>query len=167
MFPVPIKPLNRIEIELREHGLQQSLDLLGQYSQTWAPGSKPQKDTSNDFQRSQGIRAKFSIGTKYTEYCIHYNYFCFKIISTGHLNQAMNELGGNAHRAFYAIKKLILIEIPIKMCLKRFECVIASILLFGSEVWGPLAKQDFTQGDKHPFQTLHAGFCKIILHVQK
>ena len=34
-------------------------------------------------------------------------------------------------------------------------------------MWGPLAKQDFTQWDKHPIETLHAEFCKILLHVQR
>ena len=32
---------------------------------------------------------------------------------------------------------------------------------------GPLAKQDFIKWDKHPIETLHAEFCKIILHVQR
>ena len=57
------------------HGLQQSLDLLEQYCQTWA-----NKYKNNDFpekiqrrSRSQGIRPKFSIGRKYIEYCTHYN----------------------------------------------------------------------------------------------
>ena len=55
----------------------------------------------------------------------------------------MNELREKACRAFYAIKKLIQIEIAIKMWLKLIECVIEPVALYGSEVWGPLAKQDF------------------------
>ena len=67
----------------------------------------------------------------------------------------MNELREKARRAFYAIKKLIQIEIPIKIWLKLIEYVIEPIALYGSEVWGPLTKQDFIKWDKHPIETLH------------
>ena len=53
------------------------------------------------------------------------------------------------------------------MCLKLIECVIEPISLYGSEVWGPLAKQDFIKWDKHPSETLHAEFCKSILPDQR
>ena len=76
----------------------------------------------------------------------------------------MNELREKAHRAFYTIKQLI--QIPITIWLKLIECVIEPIALHGSEVWS-LAKQDFTKWDKHPIETLHAEFCKILLHVQR
>ena len=47
------------------------------------------------------------------------------------------------------------------------EIEIEPIALYASEVWGALAKQDFTKWDKHPIKTLHAEFCKILLHVQR
>jgi hypothetical protein len=53
------------------HGLQQSLDLLEQYCQTLALAINPKNTKILIFQRrsrSQGIRPKFSIGTKYIEY---------------------------------------------------------------------------------------------------
>ena len=52
----------------------------------------------------------------------------------------MNELREKARRAFYTIKKLIQIEIPIKIWLKLIEYVIEPIALYGSEVWDPLAR---------------------------
>ena len=55
----------------------------------------------------------------------------------------MNELREKALRTFYAIKTQIQIEIPITIWLKRIDYVIEPIALYGSEVWGPLAKQDF------------------------
>ena len=58
----------------------------------------------------------------------------------------MNEQRENA---FYAIKKQIQIEIPIKIWLKLIECVIEPIALYGSKVWGQLAKRDFIKWDKH------------------
>ena len=53
------------------------------------------------------------------------------------------------------------------MWLKLIECVHEPIAFYGSEVWGPLAKQDFTLRDKPPNETLHAEFCKSLLHVQR
>jgi hypothetical protein len=139
------------------HCLQQNLDLLEQYCQTWALRS-----------RSKGIRPKFSIGTKYLEYSTHYNYLGLKISSTEHLNEAVNELREKARRAFYGINILKnQIEIPINIWLKLIECAIEPISLHGSKVWGLLAKKDFTKWDTHPIETLHAEFCKNFLHVQR
>jgi hypothetical protein len=76
------------------HGLQRSLDLLEQYCQTWALVVNPKNTEILIFQRrsrSQGIRPKFSIGTKYR--VLHtLQLLRFKISSTGHLNEAVNEL---------------------------------------------------------------------------
>ena len=133
------------------HGLQQSLDLLEQYCQTWALAVDPKNTKIMIFQRryrSQGINPLFSIGTKYIEYRTHFSYLGLKISSTGHLNDAVNELREKARSAFYTIKKQIEIEIPIKIWLKLIECVIEPIALYHSKV--PLAKQDFTKWDKYP-----------------
>uniref|UniRef100_A0A0E9XK31 Uncharacterized protein n=1 Tax=Anguilla anguilla TaxID=7936 RepID=A0A0E9XK31_ANGAN len=108
----------------------------------------------------------FSIGTKHVEYCTHCTYLGFKLSSTGHFNEAVHELRGKARQAFLTIKN-IQTEIPIQIWLKLIECVIELIALYGSEVWGPLTKQDFTQWDKYHTETLHEEFCKILLHVQR
>ena len=52
------------------------------------------------------------------------------------------------------------IQISIKIRLKLIECVIEPIALYGKEVWGPLAKQDFT------IETLHAEHM-VLLHAQR
>ena len=151
-------------------GLQQSLDLLEHYCQTWALTVNPTKTKIMIFQkrsRSQDILPKFSIGRKHVEHCTHYTYLGIKLSSTGHFKEAIHELREKARRAFYAIKRNIQTEIPIRIWLKLIECVIEPITLYGSEVWGPLAKQDFTQWDKHPIETLHAELCKMLLHVQR
>ncbi len=79
----------------------------------------------------------------------------------------MNELKEKVRRAFYAIKKSIQIEIPIRIWLKIFQSVIEPIALYGSEVWGPLLNHEFEKWDKNPIETLHAEFCKSILRVQR
>uniref|UniRef100_A0A671W6R3 ribonuclease H n=1 Tax=Sparus aurata TaxID=8175 RepID=A0A671W6R3_SPAAU len=151
-------------------GLQQSLDLLEHYCQTWALTVNPKKTKIMIFQKrskTQDIQPKFKIGTQQVEYCTNYTYLGIKLNSTGHFNDAVHELRDKAHRAFYAIKKHIQTEIPTRIWLKLIECVIEPIALYGSEVWGPLTNHDFTQWDKHPIETLHAELCKILLHVQR
>ena len=80
---------------------------------------------------------------------------------------AVNELRDKARRAFYAIKRNIKIEIPIRIWLKMFQSVIEPIALYGSEVWGPISINEFTKWDKHPIEILHAEFCKTVLQVQR
>ena len=57
--------------------------------------------------------------------------------------------------------------IPILIWLKIFKSVIQPIALYGSEVWGPLANQEFSNWDKHQIGILHTEFCKFILKVQR
>ncbi len=68
----------------------------------------------------------------------------------------MNELKEKARRAFYAIKKSIQIEVPIRIWLKIFQSVIEPIALYGSEVWGPLLNHEFEKWDKSTIEALHA-----------
>ena len=60
----------------------------------------------------------------------------------------MNEVIEEARRVFYAIKRGIQFDIPIKIWLKIFKIVIEPIVLYGIEVWGPLAKPDFSKWGK-------------------
>jgi hypothetical protein len=79
----------------------------------------------------------------------------------------VNDLRDKARRAFYAIKRNINFNKPIRIWLKIYESVIEPIALYGCEVWGPLTNQDFTKWDKHQIETLHEEFCKNILRVQR
>ncbi len=155
-----------------KHGLQQNLDLLEQYCQTWALTVNLKKTNIMIFQkrsRSQGTQHIFTLGTNQITHTSHYNYLGLKITSTGNFNHAVNELRDKARRAFYAIKRQCPIEIPIRIWLKIVESVIEPIALYGSEVWGPLTNpsQDLTKWEKHPIETLHAELCKNILHVHR
>ena len=152
-----------------QQGLQQNLDLLQQYCQTWALAVNMTKTKIMIFQkrsRSQGTKHKFLLGTSFIEHSSNYNYLGLKISSTGNLKNAVNELREKACRAFYAIKQQIAVELPIRIWLKLFEAIIEPIALYGSEVWGPL-NQEFGKWDKHPIETLHAEFCKHILKLHR
>ena len=61
------------------------------------------------------IIPKFSIGAKFIDYYKHYNCLGLTRSSTGHLNEAVNELREKAKN--------------------KFKCVIEPIALYASEVW--------------------------------
>ncbi|KAI4889447.1 hypothetical protein NFI96_002246 [Prochilodus magdalenae] len=119
-----------------ERGLQQSLDLLEQYCQTWALAVNLKKTKTIIFQkrsRSQGNTANFTLGTHKLDTCKEFSYLGLKISSTGNFNPAVNELREKARRAFYAIKRQIHIQIPVQIWLKIFQSVIEPILLYGPQ----------------------------------
>lgn len=60
------------------------------------------------------------------------------------------------------IREHIIIEIRLKI----FDKVIQPIALNGSEVW-VISHQSYTSWDKHPTKSLHAEFCRYILHVHR
>ena len=153
-----------------EQGLQQNLDLLEQYCQTWALAVNLNKTKIMIFEkrsRSQVQKHNFTIGPHSIEHTNNYRYLGLIINSNGKFNLAVNDLREKARRAFYAIKRQIPVEIPIRIWLKLFESVIEPIALYGSEVWGPLTNQEFNKWEKHPIETLHAEFCKSILKVHR
>ncbi len=92
-----------------EEGLQQNLDILHKFCQTWALSINTNKTKILTFQkrpRLQGKRHSFTIGTTKIEHATNYTYLGLKISATGKLNLAVNELKEKARRAFYAIKKI-------------------------------------------------------------
>ena len=108
---------------------------------------------------------KFHIDSIALEHTKNYTYLGLNISATGNFHKAVNDLRDKARRDFYAIKRNIHFNIPIRIWL--LESVIEPIALYCCEVWGPLTNQDFTKWDKHQIETLHAEFCKNILCVQR
>jgi hypothetical protein len=99
--------------------------------------------------RSQGIRPKFSIGTKYIEYWTHYKYLGEKISSTGYLNERESTpLTNSSWNTYSNVAK------TNRIC-HWTNCTLRQ----------QGTKQDFIKWDKHPIETLYAEFC--ILHVQR
>uniref|UniRef100_A0A9J8AFQ2 ribonuclease H n=1 Tax=Cyprinus carpio carpio TaxID=630221 RepID=A0A9J8AFQ2_CYPCA len=153
-----------------KEGLQDGLDLLEDYCQTWALTVNLQKTKVMIFQkrsRPQGLTHTFTLSHRTIETTKTYTYLGLKITPTGNFTLAVNELKEKAQRAFYAIKRSIKIDIPIQIWLKLFKSVIEPIVLYGSEVWGPSIKFDFLNWEKHPIENMHLDFCKRILKVQR
>ncbi len=151
-----------------EEGLQDSLNLLEDFCQSWALTVNLQKTRVMMFQkrsRSQGPTHTFTLAHRTIETTNTYTYLGLKITPTGSFTLAVNELKEKAQRAFNAIKRSIQIDIPI--WLKLFKAVIEPIALYSSEVWGPSIKFDFLNWEKHPIEILHLDFCERILKVQR
>ncbi len=140
-------------LSLTEEGLQDSLNLLEDFCQSWALTVNLQKTRVMMFQkrsRSQGPTHTFTLAHRTIETTKTYTYLGLKITPTGNFTLAVNELKEKAQRAFYAIKRSIKIDIPIQIWLKLFKAVIEPIALYGSEVWGPSIKFDFLNWKKTP-----------------
>ncbi|MEE6528254.1 hypothetical protein FKM82_030350 [Ascaphus truei] len=56
---------------------------------------------------------------------------------------------------------------PIRIWEKIFNSIITPILLYGSEVWGPVTYPDSTKWDTSPTEILHLEFCKHLLQVHR
>ena len=54
-----------------------------------------------------------------------------------------------------------------RCAVKILNLIIKPIILYGSEIWGPLTNQTFPQWEQHPVEALHAELCKIILGVHR
>ena len=70
----------------------------------------------------------------------------------------MRERERREGQAFYAIKRNIKLDIPIRIWLKILESVLEPIALYVCEVWDPLTNQEFTKWDKHQIETA----CRIL-----
>ncbi len=78
-----------------EEGLQQNLDILHKFCQTWALTINPNKTKVLTFQkrpRCQGKRHNVTLGMTKIEYATNYTYLGLKISATGKLDLAVNEL---------------------------------------------------------------------------
>ena len=153
-----------------KEGLQQHLDLLNNFCQSWALSVNPKKTKIMIFQKRpnrQDQHHSFKLNHMPLEHTRDYTYLGINISNTGNFKKAVKDLREKARRAFYAIRRNIQIDIPIRIWLKIMKTVIEPIALYGSEVWGPLSDQEFSTWDKHPIETLQTELCKILLRVQR
>ena len=96
------------------------------------------------------------------------NYLGIIISASGRFDKAINALTDKARRTYYSIRRsLNKFNPPIKICLKLFRSIIQPIILYGSEVWGPLLNQKRTSWDTNPTEKLHLEFCRDILKVHR
>ena len=65
----------------------------------------------------------------------------------------IQDLSTRANRAIAALNnKIKLSTLPTRLAVKIFNSQIVPILLYGSEVWGPYADNDFASWDKNSIE---------------
>ena len=89
----------------------------------------------------QDHKYKLHLDTVDLEHTKNYTYLGLNISATGNFHKAVNNLRDKARRVFYAIKRNIKFDIPIRIWLKILESVIEPIALYGCEVWGLLTNK--------------------------
>jgi hypothetical protein len=103
-------------------GLQQHLHLLHRFCQTWALTVNLSKTKIMVFQKlssRQDHKYKFHLDTVALEHTKNYTYLDLNI-SACNLHKAVNDLRDKARRGFYAIKRNIKCDIPIRIWLKKY-----------------------------------------------
>ena len=93
---------------ITKEGLQQHLDLLHRFCQTWALTVNLSKTKIMVFQKRsshQDHKYKFHLDTVALEHTKNYTYLGLNISATGNFHKAVNDLRDKARRAFYSIKR--------------------------------------------------------------
>ena len=104
-----------------KEGLQQHIDILHRFCQTWALTVNLSKTKIMVFQKRssrQDHKYKFHLDIIALEHTKNYTYLGLNISATGDSHKAVNDLRDKARRAFYAIKRNITFNIPIRIWLK-------------------------------------------------
>jgi hypothetical protein len=123
---------------------QQHLDLLHRFCQTWALTVNQSNTKIMVFQkRTSRQNHKIQIPSRHCCSRAHKKQYIPwpKISATGNFQKAVNDLRDKARRAFYAIKRNIKFDIPIRTWLKILESIIEPIAIYCCEVWALLTNQ--------------------------
>ena len=154
-----------------EKGLQDSLEVLEKYSATWALPINSGKTKTMVFQKKNTKQTKspsFTINNCTVDETNSYTYLGLDITQSGSFKPAIEALKDKACRAYYAIRRrLYHLKPPVRVWLRIFDSVIAPILLYGSEVWGPVTYPDQSKWDPSPTEIFHLEFCKHLLQVRR
>uniref|UniRef100_A0A8C5MQ68 ribonuclease H n=1 Tax=Leptobrachium leishanense TaxID=445787 RepID=A0A8C5MQ68_9ANUR len=153
-----------------ERGLQDSLEVLEKYSAAWALPINQKKTKVMVFQRKNAKtkRSSFTLNDCTLEEANSYTYLGLETNRSGNFKPAIEALRDKACRTFYAIRRnLYKLKPPVRVWLKIFDSVIAPILLYGTEVWGPITYPDQPKWDTSPTEIFHLEFCKHLLQVHQ
>ena len=97
----------------------------------------------------QNHKYKFHLDTFALGHTKNDAYLGLNISATGNFPRAVNDLRDKARRAFYAIKRNIKFNMPIRIWQKILESFIEPIALYCRVVWGLLTNHKFTKWNKH------------------
>ena len=149
-------------------GLQNCLNALSSYCETWMLKIHPKKTKIMIFQKRprKSVDTNFKIGTEMIEIVQEYTYLGTRLTPTGNFTLAQEHLKEKALHAFSSIRKHTpLHRLNPNTASKIFDTMIFPILSYNSEVWGIYTTQDFKKWDNSAIEKIHLKFCKRYLEV--
>ena len=154
-----------------KNGLQNCLNKLYEWSKKWLMEINMKKTKIMILQKHNSKKSQnlnFLLGNSSVDITNEYTYLGVKLTSNAKFSIAQQQLSEKAMDALYKIQRhLDLHALTSKIAIKIFDSIISPILLYGSEVWGAYAKNDFKKWDKTPIEKTHLKFCKLYLGVTK
>ncbi len=121
-----------------KEGLQNTINVLKQYSDTWQLEvnlNKTKVLTFNE-KRSNLANQSFYYGTQTIEQVEKYTYLGIEVTANGTFKQAMDTLQSKGLKGMYKLQHLVENDLDINTMLKIFDSTIKPIIMYGSEVWG-------------------------------
>ena len=149
-------------------GLQNCLNVLSSYCETWMLKINPKKTKIMIFQKrlSKSTDINFNIGAKSVEIVQEYTYLGTRLTPTGNFTLALKHLKEKAMHAFSSIRKLsTLNRLRPNTAFQIFGRMIFHILSYNCEIWGMYTKQDVKTWDGSPIEKIHLKFCKRYFEV--
>ena len=153
-------------ISSTKEGLQKQIDTLAEYCKKWKLKINSKKTKSIIFNRGNNIiKTNFTVDGTPIENVKHFTYLGFTISAKNCEFQAtIDDLSIKANRAIFALRgKIKLSKLPIKLATKIFNCQIAPILLYGSEVWGPYMAYRYETWGRSKIERVHKQLLKQLL----
>ena len=106
-----------------------------------------------------GHRDHWFYGGQEVEIVNQFTYLGVVFSSGGSFMQNSKTLAGKALRAMHQLWQLLKeVESPVHICFNLFDSLVASVLNYGSEIWG------FMQAEY--IERVHRKFCKYMLNVK-
>ena len=149
-----------------KEGLQKQIDTLTEYCKTWKLKINSKKTKSMVFNRGNNIiKTNFTVNGIPIENVKRFTYLGFTISSKNcEFQTTIDDLSIKANRAIFTLRgKIKLSKLPLELVTKIFNCQIAPILLYGSEVWGPYMAYDYETWGKSKTEQVHKQFLKQLL----
>ena len=148
-------------------GLQNCLNVLSSYCNSWMLRINPKKTKIMIFQRcTRKCEHNFRIGNEVIDVVQNYTYLGTRITSSGNFTLSLEHLRQKALHALFSLRRHTDLNNlkPLLAC-KIFDSMISPILTYNSEVWGAFVKSDFKSWDSSAIEKTHLQFCKRYLQV--
>ena len=146
--------------ETRE-GLQNSLRSLENYCNKWNLTVNVEKTKIVVFRKGGTLAQndRWYFAEQEVEIVNSFTYLGVVFTSGGSFMQNAKTLSGKALRAMHQLLQIIKeVETPMNISFKLFDSLVASVLMYGSEIWGYI--------NAECIERVHRKFCKYMLNVK-